>query len=463
MVGRFTVILSNPSEEAVPDLLKVSIISVLNFLDRDIVINSVAILILLLLSAFFAAIESSFFSLNYLKIKRLKAKGNKIASLVDKLRSRPKELVITFLIGNELVNITASAVMSNLIIKKFGEEYLIFGVITMTLLILTFGEITPKTIGNYYPEKYAFFSARPFWAFYVAITPLRIIFIKFSEYILKKLGLELPVESQKLSVEDLLSIIHAGLEKKIFNEDEKRVIEATLELHETQPTEIMTPRRDIIALPEGLTIKEALEKLKGINYSRIPIYRNSLDNIEGILHVKEIIIEKFKGNLDLKIDNFVKKPIFVPEFSPLLKILKQLQETRIHMAIIVDEHGAVVGLITLQDILTYLVGDINEEKEKVEDKTIRKINKNSWIVSAKLDVETLKNEIGVKLPEDYDFDTVAGLILYILEKLPKENEEFIYSNHKFTILKMDNNRIISVKIEKIPTKEKEEGKKEEDK
>ncbi len=459
MVGRFTVILFNSSEEAEPNLLKISVISIINFLDRDIIVNSIIIFILLILSAFFAAIESSFFSINHLKIKRLKAKGNKIASLVDKLRSRPKELVITFLIGNELVNITASAVMSNLIIKKFGEEYLIFGVITMTLLILTFGEITPKTIGNYYPEKYAFFAARPFWAFYIAITPLRIVFIKFSEYILKKLGLELPVESQKLSVEDLLSIVHIGLEKKIFNEDEKRVIEATLELHETQPTEIMTPRRDIVALPQGITIKEALDRLKGINYSRIPVYRNSLDNIEGILHVKKIIIEKFKGNLDLKIDNFVKKPIFVPEFSPLLKILKQLQETRIHMAIIVDEHGAVVGLITLQDILTYLVGDINEEKEKIEDKTIKKLDTNSWVVSAKLDVETLKNEIGVQLPEDYDFDTVAGLILYVLEKLPKENEEFIYNNYKFTILKMDNNRIISVKIEKF-NPEKEEKKEE---
>lgn len=416
-------------------------------LDLELIFGILSIIVLMFLSAFFAAIESSFFSLDYLKIKRMKNKGNKTASLVEKIRSNPKSLVITFLIGNELVNITASAIMSKIVIDKFGAEYLFIGVLLMTILILTFGEITPKTIGSYYPEKYAFFAVRPFYLFYLAVTPFRFIFMKFSEYFLKKLGLELPIESHKLSVEDILSIISVGVEKKAFTEEEKEFIEATLQLHQTTVSEIMTPRRDIFALPTGLTVLEALDRLKNIEFSRIPVYKESLDNILGILYVKDIILMKLEGKNEV-IDNSVKKCIFIPEFTNLLELLKRFEKERIHLAIVIDEHGTVVGLITLQDILEYIVGELPEEKDNGES-YIKEIGKQIWEVSGKLDVERLEEEIGLKLPEDYDFDTVAGFILYILQRLPEENEEIIYKDFKLKIKKMDNNRVISVIIQKL--------------
>jgi CBS domain containing-hemolysin-like protein len=408
----------------------------------------------LLLSAFFAGIESSFFSMDWLKIKRLASKGIKSAQIADKIRSKPKELVITFLIGNELVNITASAITSALVIKYLGEEYLFLAVIIMTILILTFGEITPKTIGSYYPEKYALFAAKPFYAFYIAVTPFRFVFMKIAEFFLKKLGLEMPIESHKLSEDDLLTIINIGTEKKIFTEEEKEIIESTLELHETTVSEIMTPRRDIFAVEKGLTVREVLEIIKDKDYSRIPVYEGNLDNIVGILHVKNIIFLKFEGKEE-KIDRFLKEPYFVPEFTPLLNLMKKFEETKNHIAIVVDEHGTVVGLITFQDILEYIVGDIPEEFEP-EEPYIKKIGENKWEVSGKLEVELLEEDIGITLPEDYEFDTVAGFILDYLKRFPKEGEEFQYQNFKFKILKMDSNRIISVLIEKLPEKEVEE-------
>ncbi len=422
--------------------------------NTDLLIPFLIIFILLLLSAFFAGIESSFFSMDWLKIKRLASQGVKSAKIADKIRSKPKELVITFLIGNELVNITASAITSALVIKYLGEEYLFLAVIIMTILILTFGEITPKTIGSYYPEKYALFAARPFYAFYIAVTPFRFVFMKIAEFFLKKLGLEMPVESHKLSEDDLLSIINIGTEKKIFTEEEKEIIESTLELHETTVSEIMTPRRDIFAIEKGLTVREVLEIIKDKDYSRIPVYEGNLDNIVGILHIKNIIFLKFEGKEE-KIDRFLKKPYFVPEFTPLLNLMKKFEETKNHIAIVVDEHGTVVGLITFQDILEYIVGDIPEEFEP-EEPYIKRVGKNKWEVSGKLEVELLEEDLGIKLPEDYEFDTVAGFILDYLKRFPTEGEEFEYENFRFKILKMESNRIISVLIEKLPEKEVKE-------
>jgi len=429
-------------------------------LDNQFIISLVIIFILLLLSAFFAGIESSFFSLDWLKIKRLASKGNKTAKIVDKLRSRPKELVITFLIGNELVNITASAITSALVIKYFGEEYLFFAVIIMTILILTFGEITPKTIGSYYPEKYAMFAAKPFYAFYIAVTPFRFVFMKIAEAILKKLGLELPVESHKLSEDDLLTLITLGTEKHIFTEEEKEIIESTLELHKTNVSEIMTPRRDIFAIEKGLTVREVLEIIKEHDYSRIPVYEGTLDNIIGILYVKDIIFLKFEGKEE-KIDRFVRDAYFVPEFTTLLDVMKKFEETKNHMAIVVDEHGTVVGLITFQDILEFIVGDIPEEYEP-EEPYIKKLKENKWEVSGKTEVEILEEVIGIKLPEDYEFDTVAGFILDYLKRFPKKGEEFIYQGYRFKILEMENNRIISVLIEKLPEEEQEQNQEKEE-
>ncbi len=423
-------------------------------LDNSLLVSILIIFILLLLSAFFAGIESSFFSMDWLKIKKLAKEGNKAAKIADWLRSRPKELVITFLIGNELVNITASAVTSKLVIEHLGKEYLFIAVIVMTILILTFGEITPKTIGSYYPEKYALFASRPFYVFYLAVTPFRYLFMKVAEFFLKKLGLEMPVESHKLSQEDLLTIINIGTEKNIFTEEEKKIIEATLELHETTVSEVMTPRRDIFAIEKGLSVREALEKIKGHDYSRIPVYEGTLDNIVGILYVKDIIFLKFEGREE-KIDRFLRKPLFIPEFTPLLNLMKKFEEEKVHIAIVVDEHGTVVGLITFTDILEFIVGDIPEEYEE-EEPYIKKIGENKWLVSGKLEVEILEEELGLRLPDDYEFDTVAGFVLDILKKIPQENEEFQYNNFKFKVVKVEKNRVIAVEIEKIEEKKEEE-------
>ncbi len=391
--------------------------------------------------------------MDWLKIKRLAKEGNKSAKIADFLRSHPKELVITFLIGNELVNITASAVTTAAVIQLFGEKYVFIAVIVMTILILTFGEITPKTIGSYYPERYALFASRPFYAFYIIATPFRFVLMKIASFILKKLGLDLPVESHKISEEDVRTIVSAGEEKGLFTEEEKEIIEAALELDETSVSEIMTPRRDIFALESGLTIKKTLEILEDKDYSRIPVYKENLDNIIGVLYVKDIIFLKFEGKENEVIDKYLRKPLFVPEFTPLLTLMREFEKTKNHFAVVVDEHGTVVGIVTFQDLVEFLVGDIPEEYE-ADEPFVKQISKNEWEVSGKIDIEELSEEIGLKLPEDYEFDTLAGFIFHHLEKIPEEGETFEYEGFLFKIEKVENNRITLVRIKKLPKTEK---------
>ncbi len=416
--------------------------------DQEFWLSFATVFLLLLVSAFFAGIESSFFSMDWLKIKRLAQKGNKSAKIADWLRSHPKELVITFLIGNELVNITASAITTATIIKLFGEKYVFIGVLIMTILILTFGEITPKTIGSHFPEKYALFAARPFYLFYIVATPFRFILMKVSEAILRKLGLELPVESHKISEEDIKVIVSSGKEKGLFSEEEEEIIEAALELDDTYVSEIMTPRRDIFAIEGGLTVKETIEKIEGKDYSRIPVYKETLDNIIGILYVKDIIFLKFEGKENEIIDKHLRKAFFIPEFTTLISLLEEFERTKNHFAIVIDEHGTVVGIVTFQDIVEFLVGDLPEEYER-EDGTLKQVGENEWIVSGKIDIEELAEKIGIKLPQDYEFDTLAGFIFDYLKRIPSEGETFEYDGFLFEILKVEKNRIISVKIKKI--------------
>lgn len=410
--------------------------------DTEFFINFAIVFLLLFVSGFFAGIESSFFSMDWLKIKRLAKEGNKSAKIADLLRSRPKELVITFLIGNELVNITASAITTATIIKYFGEEYVFIAVIIMTVLILTFGEITPKTYAGYFPEKYALFASRPFYTFYIIATPFRFILIKIAEYVLKKLGLELPVESYKISGEDVRTIVSIGTEKNIFTGEEKEIIESALELHEVSVSEVMTPRRDIVALEKNITVSQALEKLEGKEFSRVPVYKDNLDNIVGILYLKDIIFLKFEGK-DEPISKYLKKPFFVPEFTPLLNVMRDFKKSKSHMAIVINEHGTVVGLVTFQDILDFLVGDLPEDKD-TEENDIVQLSKSKWRISGKAEIEEVAESLDIKLPEDYDFDTMGGFVLSLMKKIPKENEEIIYENFKFVIEKVENNRIVSV-------------------
>ncbi|MGC9120420.1 MAG: hemolysin family protein [Sulfurihydrogenibium sp.] len=424
-------------------------------ISSDLVINFLVVFLFVFMAGFFAAVESSFFSLDRLKIKRLADKNNKSAKIVEFLRNRPKELVITFLIGNELANVAATSLVASITITYFGKEYLLIGSFISALLLLSLGDITPKIIGTNYPEKYALTVARPFYLFYILITPFRIVLLKTTEWILNKFGIQILSEEHKITEDDLRFIIHNAVDTKTITEEEKKLIENTFELSEKTVIEIMVPRRDIFAVEKGITVRELANLLEDKDYSRIPVYQGDLDNIVGIIHLKDIIFLILEGKEE-KIDNFIKPVLFMPEFTTLLDAMKKFNETQQHLAIVINEHGTTIGLLTYKDIIESIVGDIPEEFEVVEP-SIKQLSENVWILSGKTDVEFLTEEFNITLPEDYDYDTVAGFVLSQLKDLPKEGDSFEYQGYRFTVLQMSFNRIEKVQIEKLENQPSEES------
>lgn len=424
-------------------------------ISSDLLINFIVVFLFVLTAGFFAAVESSFFSLDRLKIKRLSEKGNKSAKIVDFLRNHPKELVITFLIGNELANVAATSLIASLTITYLGKEYLLVGSFISALLLLSLGDITPKIIGTHYPEKYALTVSKPFYLFYILITPFRIALLKTTQWILNKFGIQLLTEEHKITEEDFKFIIHNAADLKIITEEEKELIDNAFELSDKTVIEIMVPRRDIFAVEKGISIRQLTDLLEDKDYSRIPVYEGDLDNIVGILYLKDIIFLILEGKEE-KIDNFLRPALFIPEFTTLLDAMKKFNETKQHLAIVVNEHGTTIGLLTYKDIIESIVGDIPEEFEIVEP-SIKQISDNKWIVAGKTDVEFLTDELGIILPEDYDYDTVAGFVLSQFKDFPQEGDSFEYQGYKFTVIQMSFNRIEKAQIEKIENYETDNG------
>ena len=290
--------------------------------------------------------------------------------------------------------------------------------------------------------------------FYTAITPFRFILLKITEWTLNKFGIQILTEEHKITQEDFKFLIHNASDLKIITEEEKELIDNTFKLEEKTVIEIMVPRRDIFAVEKGISIRDLTKLLEDKDYSRIPVYDGDLDNIVGILHLKDVIFLILEGKEE-KIDGFIKPALFLPEFTTLLDAMKKFNETQQHLAIVVNEHGTTVGLLTYKDIIESIVGDIPEEFEPVEP-AIRQINENIWIVLGKTDVDFLKEELDIELPEDYDYDTVAGFVLDQFKRFPQEGEYFDYKNYRFTVLQMSFNRVEKVQIEKLQNNQGEE-------
>ncbi|MCX7738657.1 MAG: hemolysin family protein [Hydrogenothermaceae bacterium] len=404
------------------------------------------VFVIVLVAAFFAGIEASFFSIDKVKVRKLSSTGDKKYKLIEFFLNNPKDLVITFLIGNELANITATSLITATVINYLGKEYIALAVVVSSLLLLSLGDITPKIIGSYYPDRYANLVVKPFYTFYLLITPFRYFFLVATQYILKKFGIEIVSEKHVTTKEDLQSIIYTSTEQGHLKEEEKSLIDNTFLLTQTTVVEIMIPRRDIFAVPRDISVGEFVQIIKNKDYSRVVVYEDNLDNIIGIVYLKDVLFLKLEGR-DENISKFAKPVIFFPEFTTIIDAMRKFNEEKKHFAIVVDEHGTTVGLITYNDIIEYIVGDIPEEYEP-DEPDFKKMGADNWIVSGKLNVEFL-SEIGITLPEDYDYDTVAGFILDVLKRFPKEGEEFKYQNYLFKIAFMEKNRIVKVQISKL--------------
>ena len=405
---------------------------------------------LLMASGFFASSEVVFFSVS--RPLLIRYSKSKVFRLISSLLSKPKEVLISILIGNEIVNVLISSYGAKVFTDELGKAGALISAVLMSFLIFIFGETIPKNVVLPVADRLVVFYTPIFYVFHILITPVRVFLLLPVRRLLVKLGVESRQEEVfELSEEKLLGILEMGIESGEFSPEEKEMIEKVFEMDGVLVREIMTPRPDVFALPEESKVGDVIEDIMKQGHSRIPVYRDKLDDVTGIVHVKDLL--PVPKNRDRKLSEFRRDVLIVPEVMTVGSLIQELRKARTQIAVVVDEHGAVSGLVTMYDVLRWLVGEVPEEWEEESD--IEKISADMYRVDGSTNIEDLAEALGFDLPEEYDYDTVSGFVMANLEKVPEKGDEFEYDNLKFIVGEVDRNRVKEVIVKVVkPSEEK---------
>lgn len=433
-------------------------------MDSGIIFYFFVFLSLLALSAFFSGAETAFFSLSASQLEKFKKSARSVENRVSRLLNWPRQLLITVVIGNTIVNISIASLAALLTTRLshrlgFNELLVILvDVIVVTFVILIISEILPKVIAVRNAESFSRRTSLLLLIFYYIFFPFTYPLSKFTQFMQEHSGFA--EDKTLLTEEELRTLAEVGEEQGALEKDEREMIHSIFEFGETTVKEIMVPRTDMVVVSTETSISKLMELVKTKLHSRIPVYRERLENIVGILYVKDLIHTLSKRKREkIDLEKLVRPAYFVPEQKKIDELLKEFQAEHIHMALVVDEYGGISGLVTLEDIIEEIVGEIQDEYDK-EPPLFEKMDENTFLVDGRMSLEEVNEELGLALPEEEGVETISGFILNILGSLPKEKEKALFENILFTVEKIYHNRILKVRIEKN-SPEKNESEKDE--
>jgi gliding motility-associated protein GldE len=412
--------------------------------------SAITFIVLLIFSAFFSSSETALFSLTRANIDELsQRKGNSAARRLVKLLEDPRRLLIVLLSGNTIVNVLAATVAAMATSALLGggaiATWIVYAIqaIVVTLVLLISGEFLPKFLAIRNPVDWALNISMPLTIFRFILIPITFFMFPISEFLAKALG----VERRKLwiSEEEIKTLVEVGEEHGALEQSEREMIHSIFEFGDIVVREIMIPRTDIVCIRLDTSFKEVLDILQKRGHSRLPVFEDQIDNIIGILHAKDLMsFYPFEQEVDLR--KILRKPFFIPEGKRIDDLLKQFQAERVHMAIAVDEHGGTAGLVTLEDIIEEIVGEIQDEHDK-ERPLWTKIDETTFVIDAKLDVEAVNDVLGVDvIPVDEDFETLGGFLLEELGDFPEVNTKIEFHNYEFTVEELRGHRLGRVRV-----------------
>ncbi len=419
--------------------------------DPSLIIPLLSIFGLILISAFFSGSETGLTSVTQAKIHKLKMEGNRRAITVSKLREDKERLIGAILLGNNVVNIAASAMATALAIQYLGDGGVIYATAFMTIIVLVFAEVLPKTYAVRHAEQVA-----------LAVAPLFVLITKLlSPFTLAVQAVvnafismfSLTPQGEMSGTEVLRGAVEMYHEDGSVPTEDKDMLSGIFDLGETEVETIMIHRSDMVSISAEEPIENIINFVANSNHSRIPLWKGASDNIIGIIHAKDLFKTSLKKGHDnelekLDITTLMRQPWFVPETTTLKNQLKTFQEQKKHIAIVVDEFGSMTGMITLEDILEEVVGEIDDEHDDPAEKRIHHNNDGSYDMDGDITIRDLNRELGWKLAED-DATTLAGYVMANGQKIPEIDEILEVDDFMFKVLKKDNNRITRIKIRKI--------------
>ncbi|WP_299994340.1 HlyC/CorC family transporter [uncultured Clostridium sp.] len=413
-------------------------------MDDNVPILIVVIAILIIMSAYFSATETAFSSLNKIKLKNLAVNGSKRAENTLKLTKKFDSILSTILIGNNIVNIASASIATIVFTEFFGNAGVTLSTIVMTIVVLIFGEISPKSLAKESPEKFAMFSTPILKGLLILFTPLNFLFGLWKRIISKVIKVEeISIEVE----EELLTIVEEAEIKGGIDEHESKLIRSAIEFNDLDADQILTARVDLISIPKEATIEEVRKVFKENKFSRIPVYESNIDNIIGVIHEKDFydILDEKKDT----IDSIIKPIVYVTSNTKISELLKKFQYLKNHMAVVIDEFGGTMGIITLEDVLEELVGEIWDEHDEIVE-YFKKLDENKYSVICSVSLANFFEEFSMKEEiDDFEVQTVNGWIVNEFGYLPKIGESFLYKDLNISISKIEGRRVKEIIVEKL--------------
>lgn len=424
-------------------------------MDIDWKLRIALLLICFVLSAFFSGSEVAFFSLDKKKLKSSFSHLPLTLDYLQKLLEYPRRLLVSILIGNTVVNVTASIIAVSLALELADSLnisrniVLTIQIVLLTILILFFSEITPKILASKNPIRFSKVAAIPIYWINTIIFPAAEILTEALKFLFSRIKMDRKKSAMKTDEIKLLATL--GKEKGTLEDEEQEIIHSIVEFKQLTVSEIMTPRVDMVAVSSNSDFSNIINEITKTGRSRIPIYKDDLDDIIGIIYAKDLLpyFKNAELRKNLSLTKIARKPMFVPKTKMIDDLMREFQEKKMHIAIVVDEYGGTAGLISLEDIIEEIIGEFRDEYDK-EENLITKFNDSTLLAQGRTPIEDLNDFLDIKIDKDaVEYDTLAGLVLNQAGQIPKEGYSFEFENHKFTVKEILNKRIKKVLIEKI--------------
>lgn len=413
---------------------------------RDIII----LVVLILLSGFFSASETALTSFKTTDLEDIEKSNKKTAHLLKKWLKSPNEILTGMLLGNNIVNILGSSIATALAINIMGNSPRSLAIVTgiMTVLILVFGEITPKIMAKNNSKGFSKLVIGPMYYFGLLMKPIVKILMWTSILIGRILGVEVKTENIMFTEEDLISFVNVGEAEGIIEEEEKEMIHSIVGLGETNAKEIMTPRTSMFAVEGNKTLDDIWEEMIEAGFSRIPVYEETIDNIIGVLYTKDVLNYLKAHSTDTQVKELVREAYYVPETKSIIEILQEFKSKKVHIALVLDEYGGIGGVLTIEDLLEEIVGEIRDEFDHEEEESIKEIDDNRYEVDAMLDIETINKSLNIDLPISEDYESLGGLIMSELGKIPAIGDIVDFQDVKLVVVEVEKMRVSKVEIQR---------------
>jgi CBS domain containing-hemolysin-like protein len=412
----------------------------------------IIIIICLILIAILSSSEIAFISVSRIRLRHLIQKDKGSAKIAQKIRDHHDKLFSAVIVSGNLFTILATSIGTTLALDLFGEDFgVIIATVLMTFLTVVFGELAPKTFAATHAEKIALTMARPMDIYIKLTSPVVGIFNKISNSVIRLFGGEIRPAPQLLTEEEMKAMISIGEEQGTIETEEKKMLHKVFEFGDKKVSEAMVPRTEIVAISEKAVVADVLELINTKGYSRYPVIKESVDNIIGILYVKDILMKMAREEINKQtpIINLVRDAYYIPISKMVTELLDDMQKNKFQIAIVVDEHGGTAGLITLEDIMEEIVGGLQDEFEAIEaEKEVEIVDESTFVVAGHTGIDEINELVGTNI-ESEEFHTIGGFLFGLFGHLPKVGEQLRYHDLRFLILEMDGKRIEKIKITKI--------------